>query len=77
MFDECEWQLVDNEWIFGVKERGIVRAYFAVAYVNFHKGEPCGWAWRITSNQQHGVAGSLIAAVEAAEVELREMLCAI
>ena len=71
---EPEWQMMsgNNEWVFGVKIRGIVRKPLAEVYFNEdikQDGDPeYGWVWfawtgRKDGQPERGVACSLPAAV--------------
>jgi hypothetical protein len=48
--DQAEWQMVsgDNEWVFGIKIRGIIRELFAEIYFDPDNDNPeGGWRWMV------------------------------
>lgn len=45
---QAEWQMIsgDDEWVFGIKIRGIVRELFAEIYFDPDRDDPeGGWRW--------------------------------
>jgi hypothetical protein len=70
---DAEWQhLGDDEWVFGVKVRGIARDRLAELYFDPDSNNPRGgWFWMVYGPPAtRGAATSLSAAVRAAEVAM-------
>lgn len=68
-----EWQyLGDNDWWFGRKVRGLVRDVLVRIYFldDRNGGE---WYWKTKDAMRPTKANSFVAAVEAAEAELRNL----
>lgn len=78
MLDSYEWQqLGKNDWVLGVKIRGIVREYVAEVYFAKDLNDPAGgWVWMTNKGEwtHRGLAPSLSSAISKAESSVEEML---
>lgn len=65
-----KWQMIRTDnWIYGEKIRGIIRTRLAEIWARDHGG----WQW-VVGDISHGVAESLLSAIEKCEDALGEKL---